>query len=79
MHYARYQGIIGEYNPNPTLKHTGEIMPKFQRRNFSGPVVRKGICWILKEIWESIRQALGEDTAVKGISVCKGVVYEYII
>ena len=36
-------------------------MQNFQKRNFSGLVVRKDISWILKEIEEPIKQALGKN------------------
>lgn len=52
-------------------------MQKFLRRNFSGLVLRRGITWVLMEIWQSIRESLDEDTAATGISMCKDMAYGY--
>lgn len=74
MHSAGYQGIIGEYNPNLTLKHVEEntkILKKEYLRIGSQRWHKLG----LKKIRESIRQILGEDIAVRGISMC--MVYGY--
>ena len=59
------------------LKAYRNNMQNFQKRNFSGLVVRKDISWILKEIEEPIKQALGKNRAVR-ISTFKGTMYGYI-
>ena len=59
------------------LKAHRKNMQNFQKRNFSGLVVRKDISWILKEIEEPIKQALGKNRAVR-ISTFKGTMYGYI-